>query len=272
MSSHNKSLIIDVGMHTGKDTEFYLRKGFRVVGIEANPAFVEAMRHQFAAFIETGDLTIVPYAIAKRPGAVSFFTFQGHDDWSTIDEKRAKIYASRGFRETVQRVEAVTLSEILRAHGIPYYLKIDIEGLDIVCLRQLLEFSKRPKFVSIEAPTDNFGECIDVVSHLNVLGYRQFKVVNQQLHYKHRCPDPPREGRFIDMRFDTLMSGPFGEEAPGDWIDAGKLFAILRRLVSRTKWLGKEGMFPALRGPYNFVCAMLGLEPLAWYDIHASLN
>ncbi len=25
-------LIYDVGMHTGEDTEFYLRKGFRVVG------------------------------------------------------------------------------------------------------------------------------------------------------------------------------------------------------------------------------------------------
>ena len=30
-------LIIDVGMHTGKDTLFYLQKGFRVVAIEANP-------------------------------------------------------------------------------------------------------------------------------------------------------------------------------------------------------------------------------------------
>ncbi len=33
----NKSLIIDVGMHTGRDTEFYLKKGFEVIAIEANP-------------------------------------------------------------------------------------------------------------------------------------------------------------------------------------------------------------------------------------------
>lgn len=37
----NNSLIIDVGMHTGRDTEFYLKKGFNVVAIEANPELVK---------------------------------------------------------------------------------------------------------------------------------------------------------------------------------------------------------------------------------------
>lgn len=30
-------LIIDVGMHYGNNTAFYLKKGFRVAAIEANP-------------------------------------------------------------------------------------------------------------------------------------------------------------------------------------------------------------------------------------------
>ena len=33
-------LIIDVGMHDGTDTAFYLAKGFNVVAIEANPGLV----------------------------------------------------------------------------------------------------------------------------------------------------------------------------------------------------------------------------------------
>ena len=33
-------LIMDVGMHRGEDAEFYLKKGFRVVGVEANPELV----------------------------------------------------------------------------------------------------------------------------------------------------------------------------------------------------------------------------------------
>ena len=32
-----KKLIFDFGVHLGKDSLFYLQKGFRVIGIEANP-------------------------------------------------------------------------------------------------------------------------------------------------------------------------------------------------------------------------------------------
>ena len=31
-------LVYDVGVHRGDDTAYYLHKGFRVVGVEANPA------------------------------------------------------------------------------------------------------------------------------------------------------------------------------------------------------------------------------------------
>ena len=31
------SIIFDIGMHCGEDTDFYLKKGFTVVGVEANP-------------------------------------------------------------------------------------------------------------------------------------------------------------------------------------------------------------------------------------------
>ena len=35
-----KNLIFDIGMHIGQDTEFYLKKGFCVVAVEANPKLV----------------------------------------------------------------------------------------------------------------------------------------------------------------------------------------------------------------------------------------
>ena len=34
-------LIFDVGLHHGDDAAYYLSKGFRVVGIEANPQLAE---------------------------------------------------------------------------------------------------------------------------------------------------------------------------------------------------------------------------------------
>ena len=37
-------LIYDVGMHKGEDTEFYLSKGFKVVGFEADPDLTQYNR------------------------------------------------------------------------------------------------------------------------------------------------------------------------------------------------------------------------------------
>lgn len=33
----NPDLIFDLGMHHGHDSEYYLKKGFQVVAVEANP-------------------------------------------------------------------------------------------------------------------------------------------------------------------------------------------------------------------------------------------
>lgn len=64
------NLIIDVGMHNGQDTAFYLAKGFDVVALEANPVLVDAARIRFASEIESGQLQILPEAIAETEGTL----------------------------------------------------------------------------------------------------------------------------------------------------------------------------------------------------------
>ena len=66
-------LIYDVGMHTGEDTEFYLRKGFRVVGIEANAQLCEECAHKFSVAIGSGQLQIINKAISHTVGTIDFF-------------------------------------------------------------------------------------------------------------------------------------------------------------------------------------------------------
>ena len=40
----HSNLIYDVGMNKGEETDFYLKKGFRVIGFEANPNLTESCR------------------------------------------------------------------------------------------------------------------------------------------------------------------------------------------------------------------------------------
>ena len=46
-----KNLIFDIGMHVGQDTEFYLKKGFNVVAVEANPKLVKENTEKFKEYI-----------------------------------------------------------------------------------------------------------------------------------------------------------------------------------------------------------------------------
>lgn len=270
--SVNMQTIFDVGMHVGKDTQFYLEKGFRVVAIEARPDLIEESRRKFRPYVDAGLLEIVPCAIAKCEGSATFYVFPEKDDWGTLDEGYAQRNIERGKKYYKIEVPALPFSSILERYGVPYYLKIDIEGADILCVEALHEFSNRPKYLSMETHLTNFDQASEAVAQLIALGYRQFKVVNQAVNYLCRCPYPALEGEYVDARFDSEMSGPFGEEAPGVWRDAKETLASLRRITRIQKLFSAGGPLHSAAWIYDGICRRLGGEPLGWYDLHASLK
>ena len=61
-------LVFDVGMHRGEDTAYYLHKGFRVVGVEANPAMAGHLRSRFRLEIASGALQLLEIGVAEIEG------------------------------------------------------------------------------------------------------------------------------------------------------------------------------------------------------------
>ena len=267
-------LIFDVGMHNGEDTAFYLKKGFRVVAVEANPDLCARAMDRFRKEIETGRLIIVPRAIAHRPGPVTLWVNNRNDEWSSL----ARDYVDRnnriGAHSSPLQVPAVRFAEILDGYGVPYYLKIDIEGLDHLCLEALQGLSGRPKYVSVETSgTNNFDYTLGLLTSLSALGYRRFKLVNQYMHHRISLPRPSREGAFIEHRFPRdASSGPFGEETPGSWEPVESIiekYSKLLRLQARYTIQG-ENYTPLRSRLYYRLHRLLRMEPVGWYDIHAS--
>jgi predicted RNA methylase len=52
-------LIIDLGMNNGDDAEYYLKKNFRVVAVEANPALCDLAAKRLAEAVTNGRLMIL---------------------------------------------------------------------------------------------------------------------------------------------------------------------------------------------------------------------
>lgn len=224
-------------MHNGDDTAFYLAKGFRVVSLEANPALVEAGRKRFEVAIADGRLTIVQKAIASEPGEVSFFINPRAPGWSSI----YKNIAGRDGKEIEEiRAPAVSITDLMQEHGVPYYAKIDIELADRDALLQMGRSDMRPRYVSAEAHD------ISYLTYLKDMGYKRFKVVNQANYWWFNSPVPPKEGKEVPgWKFTIHSSGPFGEESPGKWTDfesAAYLYLQMKRISSENEFLLKQWM------------------------------
>jgi hypothetical protein len=84
-----QNLIYDVGLHLGEDTEFYLKKGFNVVAVEANPVNAAKTADRLKAYVEAGQLTIVNKAITRDEGPTTFFV-SDLSIWGTTDPKWAE--------------------------------------------------------------------------------------------------------------------------------------------------------------------------------------
>ena len=56
-------LIVDLGMNDGSDTFFYLKKGFNVIALEANPELADQASRRFARFINSNTLRILKHGI-----------------------------------------------------------------------------------------------------------------------------------------------------------------------------------------------------------------
>ncbi|WP_161141288.1 FkbM family methyltransferase [Propylenella binzhouense] len=208
-------LIFDIGLHKGKDSDFYLKKGFRVVGIEAIPDLATSATALLQPFVESGRMVVVNKALSHRSGeTLPFYVNPAKDDWGSLEKHKAE----KGMANAVEiRVETITLPELFDAYGVPYYMKTDIEGGDHIVLEQLAADARRPTYISVEANEprdfDRIAQC----------GYRSVQIVNQWLHPFTVCPNPPLEGSYVPARFDGETSGLFGRELPANrWIDVNE--------------------------------------------------
>jgi FkbM family methyltransferase len=245
----HKDMIFDIGMYNAADTEFYLQKGFRVVAVEANPALCAEGASRLASYISDKRLTILNRGISDTSGINIFYINLDRSDRSSFLAKWCALD-----RKAVIKVDCVRLDEILEAYGTPYYLKVDIEHLDHVCIDALERRRQLPAYVSMETKQVSF------VHRMSALGYSRFKVVSQVWNQAIRLPCPPLEGLYVDERFTAFHSGPFGNETYGDWFTKEQALDEIEKVRGKN-YLGSRHRLMGCPEEIFFS---------SWYDVHAA--
>lgn len=252
--NYQNDLIYDVGFHKGEDTRVYLREGFKVIAIEANPLLAEEGKKMFEKEINDGKLILLNKGVGNTAGELDFWVNDYLTEWSSFDKQAG---CRNGFACHAVKVECVPLTQIFEKYGVPFYFKVDIEGYDIFCLQQINPACK-PKYLSTEAWS------VEWLNLLHDKGYTRFKIINQVDGFHPINIDRERSKiRYVRNRLYRYFmknkknvpyvfgsSGPFAEHTSGEWID----FKTAANLFCQFKENGTGK-------PIN---------NLSWFDFHAT--
>jgi FkbM family methyltransferase len=235
-------LIYDVGMHNGNDTAFYLACGFRVVAIEADPSLAAAGRARFKDELESGRLILLNNAIADHDMTAEFWVNEAQ---SQLNSFSREMTARFGHAVHSIQVRCRRLNDILGEYGKPYYLKIDIEGNDIVCCNQLTP-DIRPPYISVEMSQ------MELLLRLRDLGYDRFKLITQlDLH-----PVEPRDTKLHVHALRTVHHWANHQKHDKRFSQrlARKSAALVLHLATTAGLWGRPKPFKSARLPdWNFV-------------------
>jgi FkbM family methyltransferase len=260
-------LIFDVGLHLGEDSAYYLRKGYRVVAVEANPALVEQTLKRFA---DDDRITILNGAIERGRETIPFY-IDKNSVWGTVDTGWASRNKHLGSSQELISVPIIDISSIFQQFGVPYYLKLDIEGRERVILDVLRHLPEKPRFLSMESEKVRFRELLRDLFKLSSLGYRRFKIVQQRDIPNSTIKTTDRWGHPLEYTFEPHASGPFGDDLPGRWLTLPETIARFVAIFASYRIFGDYGLLfriPKGRAVYERIARRFGRLP-GWHDTHA---
>ena len=132
-------LVFDVGAHVGDRIAAFRRLGCRVVACEPNPPLIRTLRLLYG---RDRDVTIEPVAVGAAPGEIEMSINVDNPTVSTASQ--TFVQASRGapgwdgqvWGKTIT-VAVTTLDALIARHGVPSFIKIDVEGYEAEALAGL---------------------------------------------------------------------------------------------------------------------------------------
>lgn len=157
-------LVFDIGAHLGEDIEYFLAREFHVIAFECMPENMKRIKEKFPVEISGKRLILETRALLASQddkGEASFFVDE-NSVWGTLHMDWAERNQRLGSQNKLITVKTMDPYQAFKLYGIPYFMKIDVEGEDINVLQSLssINTKERPKYVSIESSKTSWKSLI----------------------------------------------------------------------------------------------------------------
>lgn len=171
-------IIFDIGANEGSKTDTFLRLGARVVAVEPDEACQQILRDRFLRYrLRPRPVTLVGKAVSDRVGTEKMWIDGPGSAVNTLNRQWADhlketkdsfMFAHCGLEFSRSKlVETTTAEDLVNQYGLPFFIKIDVEGHELSVLKGM----RRPvPFLSFEVNLSTFRhegiECVRALSEL----------------------------------------------------------------------------------------------------------
>lgn len=166
-------LAFDIGAHIGDRVRAFRRLGARVIAVEPQPALARILR----LFYGRDPMVVIEQAaVGRRPGTIELNINVGNPTVSTASAEfiaaaaGAPGWAGQRWSKRVT-TRMTTLDALIAAHGMPAFIKIDVEGFEAEALAGL---SRPPAALSFEFTLIQRDIGRACIARCSELGYTRF--------------------------------------------------------------------------------------------------
>ncbi len=166
-------IVFDIGAHVGDRIASFRRLGARVVAVEPQPALARILRILYG---RDSTVAIEAVAVGRNAGSIDLKVNLANPTVSSASD--AFIKAAEGapgwegqrWTKTV-RVPVTTLDAMIERHGVPSFIKLDVEGFEVEALAGLTQPVPALSFEFTTIQRELAAAC---VVRCAALGFRHF--------------------------------------------------------------------------------------------------